>query len=109
MTYLEQLRHLQTNGPDDPFFGICWHMDLSFTEEDRLQEAVVAWPEGTGCVDYPIPAPGFNPEDRGTRQARLDARRYYRYAPNLWVGRQGELRQKLLTYLIETEERYYVE
>lgn len=72
------------------------HIDIQLG--DALSRLLKSWPEGTGCDVYPVPSPY---ED-------ISARSMFHKSwgeGNMWIGKYGINRKKLLEYLIANYDK----
>lgn len=90
-----------------PVTGICVAMHVYFTQTHeregtrdviikKVEELMLEWPLNSGNKAFPVP----NPERAGGKAAQ----QVYMFSSDLWVGPYGELRLKLLNWLIDKVE-----
>lgn len=94
LTMLKRLRRLAKDGPQFDWTGICGNVRSASAEEIRILYPMFRkWPEFSGTVGYPVPAPkGISPES------------YYWSSVDLWEGEYGSARKRLLAFLIKSLE-----
>ena len=85
-------------GPVDRELGICNSMSVRNKANyskccATLDEVVELWPHFSGSWVYPIPGDGTPYQHPGD---------CFNNTPDLWEGRQGELRRDLLEFVIAT-------
>lgn len=77
-----------------------WHYKETSQGDDLLRHLFRTWPEGSGNIWYPVPAP------EGATNGPEAA--FYQYAgfTGRWTGTYGESRRRLLDWMIQTLEQY---
>ena len=98
---LVNLKAMLKDGPMNKDYGICYN--ASFCGEgyvgagyDIIQEEAIGWPQHTGNIHYPIQS----------NSKHLTESQYYQkhtgtFKELLWRGKQRELRNDLIKYLVE--------
>lgn len=108
MTLLEALKHIQDNGPNDPFYGICMNAKELFNgQHDKdvyptISRFSAKWPKASKDHCYPVPSVK---SDQSPAQCYQYARDYYK--GKLWDDHTnyGRLRWELLAFLISELEK----
>lgn len=92
---LAMCQELLDHGPVDRERGICRSLAVRnehyYSYCDVFDEIVEQWPHFSGNIFYPVPCDGT--PYHGPVAC-------YNSTPDLWVGRQGELRRDLLEFVI---------
>ena len=101
--------------------GSCWHC-WNFVIRSgnstvakmlhRIKDASTeAWPEYSGDIVYPVPAPeGYLPANESANaSASLRAEHCYEHSPDCWVGEYGDTRRRLCAFQAEYLNKLLVE
>ena len=115
MKLLEILKKLKTEVlKGEKRLNICHYVPVGYME--TLREKLAEWPEGTGCLSYPVPAPsGYEHQDTEwyntslkleivTKEMALAEDCFDHCEGRFWKGEYGESRMRLLDWLIKELE-----
>ena len=75
-------------------YGLCQTLRLRQLDCDLLLEIFSSWEHYSGCREYPVPNPCLPMDDV------VDASRVYHATGDMYEGKYGALRIKLLDHLI---------